>query len=245
MSVLVSARAVCKSFPVGRSRWRRRSVRVLNDINIEVRAGEMVAIVGPSGSGKSTLLYCLSGSEAFDSGSVRVAERELHGAAPDTIFEIRRDHITFVFQSHNLIPSLSASENVALPARLAGHPLSRKQVNEALERVGLAQRARARIDTLSGGERQRVAVARALASDAQIVFADEPTASLDSHNASNVLHLLRAVPTDPARSVVMVTHNLEAAALADRVVLLRDGSVAGELARPTAQEILEWMEASR
>ena len=237
----VVARKIRKSFATGR-RGRRRVTEVLKGVDLSVEVGEMVSIVGPSGSGKSTLLYCLSGLEAADEGSIEVMGRQVVHARRSVLAKIRSGHVGFVFQSYNLIPSLSVGDNVSLPARLAGRPMSARQTRAALESVGLAGRERDRPGDLSGGEQQRVAIARALVGGADVVFADEPTGALDSQNGREVLRMLRSIGDDPQRSVVMVTHDLEAASLADRVLVLRDGRVVRELGRSTAAQILEAME---
>ena len=226
----VSAHEVRKSFGTGRGS-RRRVVDVLRGVDLRVMPGEMVVIVGPSGSGKSTLLYCLSGLEEADAGSIEVMGRQVVGAGRGELSKTRRDCVGFIFQSYNLIPSLTAGENVSLPARLAS--------------VGLEGRAKSRPADMSGGEQQRVAIARALAGGADVVFADEPTGALDSKNGREVLGLLRGIADDPARSVVMVTHDLEAASMADRVLVLKDGRVLRELGRSTPAEILEALEEAR
>ena len=241
MGSTVVARKIRKSFATGR-RGRRRVTEVLKGVDLSVEVGEMVSIVGPSGSGKSTLLYCLSGLEAADEGSIEVMGRQVVHARRSVLAKIRSGHVGFVFQSYNLIPSLSVGDNVSLPARLAGRPMSARQTRAALESVGLAGRERDRPGDLSGGEQQRVAIARALAGGADVVFADEPTGALDSQNGREVLRMLRSIGDDPQRSVVMVTHDLEAASLADRVLVLRDGRVVRELGRSTAAQILEAME---
>ncbi len=241
MGSTVVARKIRKSFATGR-RGRRRVTEVLKGVDLSVEVGEMVSIVGPSGSGKSTLLYCLSGLEAADEGSIEVMGRQVVHARRSVLAKIRSGHVGFVFQSYNLIPSLSVGDNVSLPARLAGRPMSARQTRAALESVGLAGRERDRPGDLSGGEQQRVAIARALVGGADVVFADEPTGALDSQNGREVLRMLRSIGDDPQRSVVMVTHDLEAASLADRVLVLRDGRVVRELGRSTAAQILEAME---
>ena len=243
MGATVVARKIRKSFATGR-RGRRRVTEVLKGVDLSVEAGEMVSIVGPSGSGKSTLLYCLSGLEAADEGSIEVMGRQVVHARRSVLAKIRSGHVGFVFQSYNLIPSLSVGDNVSLPARLAGRPMSARQTRAALESVGLAGRERDRPGDLSGGEQQRVAIARALVGGADVVFADEPTGALDSQNGREVLRMLRSIGDDPQRSVVMVTHDLEAASLADRVLVLRDGRVVRELGRSTAAQILEAMEVT-
>ncbi|HEY0249558.1 MAG TPA: ABC transporter ATP-binding protein [Gryllotalpicola sp.] len=241
MTAVIDAESISKSFPIERG---RASVSVLREISLRVDAGEMVAIVGPSGSGKSTLLYCLSGLEPCDSGSVTLMGRPLAGLGRGALARLRRDHIGFVFQSFNLIPSLSARENVALPARLARRGIRRAEVDRALTEVGLANRARHVPGRLSGGQQQRVAVARVLAMRPDIVFADEPTGSLDTTTGSDILHLLRRAAEGP-RSVVIVTHDLEAAALADRVLVLRDGVIHAQLLHPSPGQVLEAVAQAR
>ncbi|WP_218778529.1 ABC transporter ATP-binding protein [Microbacterium esteraromaticum] len=229
--VVLNARAVTKSYPMGRG----QSVPVLRNIDVRVDHGEMVSIVGPSGSGKSTLLYCLAGLEKADSGEISLQGDRVDTASPSQLARMRRDRVGFVFQSYNLIPSLSVRENVALPARLARR--SAPDVAGALAAVGLAAHAGKRPGELSGGQQQRVAIARVLAAEPQLVFADEPTGALDTTTGRQVLDLLRGYATDD-RSVVLVTHDLDAAARADRTIILRDGLVVAELARTTATDIL-------
>lgn len=231
----VSAHNLQKSFRGGR---KQPPVPVLRGISLDVGDGEMVSIVGPSGSGKSTLLYCLSGLEPYDSGSIRADGHELGELSRSALANMRRDHMGFVFQSYNLIPSLSARENVALPARLARRGARRADVTAALAAVGMGDRARHKPGQLSGGQQQRVAIARVLAMKPQIVFADEPTGSLDTTSGDGVLQQLRQV-TREGRSVVMVTHDLEAAARADRVLVLRDGVIHSELREPTPEQVLD------
>ncbi|MEG1907724.1 MAG: ABC transporter ATP-binding protein [Gordonibacter sp.] len=244
MNATIVAQGIEKSFSAGRGR-ARRTTDVLKGISLRVEAGEMVSIVGPSGSGKSTLLYCLSGLEVADAGCIEVMGEQVVKASRSSLFKTRRDHVGFIFQSYNLIPSLNAGENVSLPARLAGRPLTARQTNAALESVGLAGRQKSRPGDMSGGEQQRVAIARALAGGADVVFADEPTGALDSKNGREVLGMLRRIGDDPQRSVVLVTHDLEAASLADRVLVLRDGQVARELGHSSAAQIFDAMEEAR
>lgn len=200
--------------------------------------GEMVSIVGPSGSGKSTLLYCLSGLEPYDSGTVSLHGRDVGTLGRGALAALRRERVGFVFQDYNLIPSLSARENVALPARLARRHITRRDIDRALSDVGLADRARHRPSALSGGQQQRVAIARVLAMHPDIVFADEPTGSLDTSTGAAVLGLLRDAASG-SRSVVLVTHDLEAAARADRVLVLRDGRIHRELTSPTPEQVFD------
>lgn len=244
MSTTIVAREVKKSFSIGRGS-KRRVADVLRGVSLRVESGEMVGIVGPSGSGKSTLLYCLSGLEAADSGSIQMMGAQMVHAGRNALSRTRRDHVGFIFQSYNLIPSLSAGENVSLPARLAGRPLAKKQVESVLESVGLRGREKSRPGDLSGGEQQRVAIARVLAARPDVVFADEPTGALDSKNGREVLGMLRKIADDPRRSVVVVTHDLEAASLADRILVLKDGQVVRVMGRSTAAQILEAMGGSQ
>lgn len=239
---LIEARDLRKTFPAATR--RAVPIAVLGGVSLEVDAGEMVAIVDPSGSGKSTLLYCLSGLEGASSGSVRLMGTELSSLRRVELARLRRDHIGFIFQSFNLIPSLRARENVALSGRLAKRRIDHEDVDRALADVGLSDRARHLPGELSGGQQQRVAIARILATRPDIVFADEPTGSLDSVTGSGVLDLLRKAAAG-RRSVVMVTHDLEAAARADRVLVLRDGVIHLELLAPTAEQVFAAVAQSR
>ncbi|MFF5085519.1 ABC transporter ATP-binding protein [Actinoplanes sp. NPDC000266] len=216
---------------------------VLRGVSLSVEPGEFLAVVGPSGSGKSTLLYCMSGLEPATSGRVRILGHDLGGMRRGALAALRRDHVGFVFQSYNLIPSLTARENVALPARLARRKISASDVDRALDDVGLAERAAYRPSKLSGGQQQRVAIARVLAVRPDVVFADEPTGALDTSSGAQVLDLLAKVPAE-GRSVVMVTHDLSAAARAGRVIVLRDGLIHRELRQPSAAEVFAALEAS-
>lgn len=213
-------------------------VTVLRGVSLRVDPGEMVAIVGPSGSGKSTLLYCLAGLEPLTSGVVSLFGRDLSGLRRNALAKLRRDKIGFVFQSYNLIPSLTATENAGLPGRLARRRGAAAAALESLRVVGLADRGRFLPGKLSGGQQQRVAIARVLASGASLVFADEPTGALDTRTSQQVLSLLRDAASGQ-RSVVLVTHDLEAAARADRVLVLRDGLIHSELVTPSAEGVLE------
>ncbi|WP_105565206.1 ABC transporter ATP-binding protein [Microbacterium halophytorum] len=239
---MISTAGLRKTFP-GAGRKDPR-VPVLNGISLEIRAGEMVSIVGPSGSGKSTLLHCLAGLEPYDAGSVRLAGHELAELGRGKLARLRRRHVGFVLQSFNLIPSLTARENIALPARLARRRVRRADIDRALTAVGIADRAAHRPGHLSGGQQQRAAIARVLAMRPDIVFADEPTGSLDTATGGDVLRLLRA-SAGTGRSVVLVTHDLEAAALADRVLVLRDGLIHAELSAPTPGRVLDAVSHAR
>ena len=220
---------------------RGSTTTALDAVTLGVERGSFTAVMGPSGSGKSTLLYCAAGLDRPTSGSVTLDGVDLGGMSERALARLRRERIGFVFQSLNLLPELSAAENVALPLRLSGKRPRRAEVTQALERVGLAGRRRARPGQLSGGEQQRVAIARALIGAPGIVFADEPTGALDSATAAEVLGLLGTVVRGGGRTVVMVTHDPLAAACADRVVFLADGRIAGELRQPSAAAVAERM----
>lgn len=239
---LLEARDLGKTFPP-LSR-RDQPAAVLHGITVAVMPGEMVSIVGPSGSGKSTLLYCLSGLESPTAGDISVMGHNLSTMTRAQLAILRRDHIGFVFQAFNLIPSLSARQNIALPARLARRGLDDQRIDLALADVGLSAHARKRPGELSGGQQQRVAIARVLASEPDIVFADEPTGSLDTASGTEMLRLLRRAVT-PTSAVVMVTHDLEAAASADRVLVMRDGTIHQELASPTPDTVLDAVRDAR
>ncbi len=235
---ILVATDIGKSFPSAEK--RTPPVPVLRGISMHVDRGEMVAIVGPSGSGKSTLLYCLSSLESCSRGSVKILTSQLGTLGRGALAKLRRDHIGFVFQSYNLIPSLTARENVALPARLARRPTSRAHIDQVLAAVGLTGRMNHRPGALSGGQQQRVAIGRVLAMNPEIVFADEPTGSLDTATGASVLNLLREAASGN-RAVVLVTHDLEAATRADRVLVMRDGLIHAELRAPSVDEVLDAM----
>ncbi|WP_282084848.1 ABC transporter ATP-binding protein [Streptomyces tendae] len=213
------------------------TVTALDDVSLAFRRGSFTAVMGPSGSGKSTLLQCAAGLDRPTSGSVVVGGTELTGLSERRLTLLRRERVGFVFQAFNLLPSLTAAQNVALPLRLAGRRPPRDRVREALRQVGLADRARHRPAELSGGQQQRVALARALITRPEVLFADEPTGALDSHTGREVLALLRGMVDREGQTVVMVTHDPVAAARADRVLFLVDGRVHGELTGAGADAI--------
>ncbi|MEU3793776.1 ABC transporter ATP-binding protein [Streptomyces fructofermentans] len=222
-------------------RRRYGAVTALDGVDLDCAAGTFTAVMGPSGSGKSTLLQCAAGLERPTSGSVAIGGTELTGLGERGLTLLRRERVGFVFQSYNLLPSLTAARNVALPLRLAGRGPSRQAVREALERVGLADRAGHRPAQLSGGQQQRVALARALVTRPAVLFADEPTGALDTSTGRHVLGLLRELVDRDGRTTVMVTHDPVAASYADRVVFLVDGAVSGELASPSAERVASRM----
>ena len=215
------------------------AVHALQGVSLDFTPHTFTAIMGPSGSGKSTLLQVAAGLEAPTSGRVELAGRDLAGMDETALTELRREHVGFVFQSFNLMPTLTVAQNVELPLRLAGRRAGRGQVQAIVERVGLGGRIRHRPFELSGGERQRVAIARALISAPAVTFADEPTGALDTHVAAEVLALLRETVREGGQTVVMVTHDPVAAASAERVVFLADGRLVDELLAPTAERVAE------
>ena len=217
------------------------AVRALDGASIEVLRGEIVAIMGPSGSGKSTMLHLLGALETPTSGEISLGGERYDGLDDAGLTRVRRDRIGFVFQFFNLLPSLSAEENVLLPALIAGDrgDAIRGRVRELLERVGLSSRVEHLPAEMSGGEQQRVSIARALLRDPELVLADEPTGNLDSHSSAEVLELLRELSESEQQTVVMVTHDPGVAAIADRVVFLRDGRVAGEVPGGSRERVSE------
>ena len=214
-----------------------RAVTALDQVSVAFRSGEFTAIMGPSGSGKTTLLQVAAGIDRPTSGRVRIGDTELSQMSERRLTVLRRRRIGFVFQSFNLMGSLTAEQNVALPLRLDGRRPKARVVREALARVGLDGRARHRPGELSGGQQQRVAIARALVTRPEVIFADEPTGALDRRSGGAVLDLLRAAVDGFGQTLVMVTHDPVAAARADRVIFLADGRLAGELERPTAEQV--------
>jgi putative ABC transport system ATP-binding protein len=227
----VALRAVTKVYGSGGG-----AVTALREVTAGFAPGTFTAVMGPSGSGKSTLLQCAAGLDRPTSGEIRLAGQALNGLSETKLTRLRRDRIGFVFQSFNLLPSLTAELNVALPLRLAGRRPAKGEVRDMLAVVGLADRARHRPSELSGGQQQRVAIARALVTKPSVVFADEPTGMLDSATGREVLSLLQGL-AGSRQTVIMVTHDPVAAAYADRVVFLADGQIAGELRDPTPHSV--------
>ncbi|RCG32721.1 ABC transporter ATP-binding protein [Sphaerisporangium album] len=217
------------------------AVRALDGVNLEIAAERFTAVMGPSGSGKSTLMHALAGLDTINAGQVLLGDTDLSGLGERKRTLLRRDRIGFVFQSFNLVPTLTAAENIVLPLPLAGRPPDRAWIDDLVATLGLGDRLRHRPAELSGGQQQRVAVARALAARPQIVFADEPTGNLDSRAGEALLSFLRHAAHELGQTIVMVTHDPNAAAFADRVVFLADGRVVGDLAEPTAAAILSRM----
>ncbi|MFF2957900.1 ABC transporter ATP-binding protein [Streptomyces sp. NPDC057963] len=216
-------------------------VVALNRVNASFREGEFTAIMGPSGSGKSTLMHCSAGLDSFDSGSVRIGTTELGTLNDRQLTALRRDRIGFVFQAFNLLPTLTALENITLPLTIAGRKPDRQWLDRVVSMIGLSQRLDHRPGQLSGGQQQRVAVARALVSRPAIVFADEPTGNLDSRAGAEVLGFLHDSVRELGQTVVVVTHDPVAAGYADRVVFLADGCLVDEMSQPTPDGVLDRM----
>jgi putative ABC transport system ATP-binding protein len=217
------------------------AVQALRGVTLEFPAGQFTAIMGPSGSGKSTLMHLLAGLDKPTAGSVTVDGQEIGGLGDKALTQLRRDRLGFVFQSFNLVPVLTAEENIMLPLTLAGRRPDKEWLDRLIESVGLADRLTHRPSELSGGQQQRVAVARALVHRPAVVFADEPTGNLDTHSSEEVLGLLRTAVADLGQTVVMVTHDAQAAAVAGRIVVLRDGEVVHDGASDTAEGLLDLM----
>jgi putative ABC transport system ATP-binding protein len=213
------------------------AVAALRDVTIALPQGSFTAVMGPSGSGKSTFMHCAAGLDRPTSGVVRLGDTDLTTLREPKLTELRRERVGFVFQAFNLLPSLTAVQNVTLPLRLAGARTDTAWLREVLDRVGLTQRAGHRPAELSGGQQQRVAIARALVTRPDVVFADEPTGALDTRTGREVLGLLRQVVDELRQTVVMVTHDPVAASYADRVLFLADGHFVGELTAPTAAQV--------
>ena len=218
-------------------------VTALDQVSLEIGTQSFTAVMGPSGSGKSTLMHCMAGLDTADGGQVWIGTEEITALPDRQLTRVRRDHVGFVFQAYNLLPVLSAADNITLPLDIAGRSADRDWLSTIIETVGLTDRLRHRPTELSGGQQQRVAIARALAGRPEIIFADEPTGNLDSHAGAEVLDLLRRCVREFGQTIVMVTHDPGAASYADRVVFLADGHIAGELGQPTPQTVLDRMAA--
>ncbi|MCX4747088.1 ABC transporter ATP-binding protein [Kitasatospora sp. NBC_01287] len=233
-----AARAVRLSKVYGGGETR---VVALDQVDVEFHQGEFTAIMGPSGSGKSTLMHCMAGLDSVSAGSATIGETELVGLKDKQLTQLRRDKIGFVFQAFNLLPTLTALENITLPMDIAGRRVDRAWLDAVVATVGLAERLGHRPSQLSGGQQQRVACARALAGKPDIVFADEPTGNLDSRSGAEILSFLRNSVRELGQTVVMVTHDPVAASYADRVVFLADGRIVDELTGPSADTVLDRM----
>jgi putative ABC transport system ATP-binding protein len=216
-------------------------VRALDGVTVSFDQSRFTAIMGPSGSGKSTLLHCSAGLDTLSGGRAFIGEIDLGRLDDDALTILRREKVGFIFQAYNLVPTLTAGENITLPLLLAGKKGDRAWIEHVVETMGIGDRLQHRPAALSGGQQQRVAVARALASRPQIIFADEPTGNLDSRAGAEVLEFLRKAVDDMAQTIVMVTHDPTAASCADRILFLADGRIVDEMREPTAFKVLERM----
>jgi putative ABC transport system ATP-binding protein len=228
-AALIEARDVVKSFG---------PTPALRGASLAVRAGEIVAVMGPSGSGKSTLLHCLAGLDTLTSGHVYLGDIDLSTLSDKEVTRIRRDRVGFVFQTFNLLPTLTAIENITLPLALAGHKPDQAWLDRIIDTVSLRDRLEHRPSELSGGQQQRVAVARALVTKPEIIFADEPTGNLDSRSSAEILGFLQRAVEEFGQTIVMVTHDPISASYSNRVVFLADGHIVDELLDPTADAVL-------
>ena len=231
-----SARGATKVYGTGDTR-----VLALDSVDVDFAAGQFTAIMGPSGSGKSTLMHCMAGLDRLTAGSVTIGDLDIATATERQLTRLRRDRLGFIFQAFNLVPTLTAIENITLPMDLAGRKPDRDWVDHVITTVGLSSRLRHRPNELSGGQQQRVAVARALAGRPQIIFADEPTGNLDSTTGGEILAFMRHAVRDLGQTIVMVTHDPVAASYSHRVVFLADGRITDQLADPTPDAVLDHM----
>lgn len=218
-------------------------VRALDGITVDIPAATFTAVMGPSGSGKSTLMHCLAGLDTVTSGQVFIGDQDLRALSDKALTKVRREQVGFVFQAFNLLPTLSAAENITLPLDLARRSADPAWLEQVIATVGLADRLGHRPSELSGGQQQRVAVARALASRPAVIFADEPTGNLDRRSGTEILAFLRKAVDELGQTIVMVTHDPVAAAFADEVLFLADGRIVDQLERPTATGVLDRMKA--
>ncbi len=235
-SAAASARNLSKIYGMGDS-----EVRALDDVTVDFAKGEFTAIMGPSGSGKSTLMHCAAGLDDVTKGQVFIGDRDITSMKEKELTLLRRDHVGFIFQSYNLVPTLNAEENITLPMLLAGRPGNADWIKTVVDTVGLADRLKHRPSELSGGQQQRVAVARALASQPDIIFADEPTGNLDSSTSAEILSFMQRAVKEFNQTIVMVTHDPHAASFADRVLFLQDGKIVDEMRDPDEDRVLARM----
>ncbi len=216
-------------------------VHALDGVTVQFEAGKFTAIMGPSGSGKSTLMHCLAGLDSLTTGAVYIGETYLASLNDKQLTELRRTAVGFIFQAYNLVPTLTALENITLPLLLGGQKGDQAWIDRVIDTVGLRDRLKHRPSELSGGQQQRVAVARALASQPTIIFADEPTGNLDSRTGAEILDFMRRAVRELGQTIVMVTHDPTAASYADRVIFLADGKIVDEMLEPTAERVLDRM----
>lgn len=233
-NAVVSVNNLVKVFGKGAN-----EVRAIDGVSVDIERGKLTAVMGPSGCGKSTLMHCMVGLEKATSGSVLLNGKEVTQLKERQLTKLRRDDVGFIFQSFNLVPNLNARENIELPANIAGRKIDQELFEQVVAALGLAERLMHRPAELSGGQQQRVACARAMIGKPAIVFADEPTGNLDSKATEQVLKFLRDSVKQNGQTVVMVTHEAEAAAIADRVLFLSDGKIIGEIIDPTREAIFD------
>ncbi|MBO1750976.1 ABC transporter ATP-binding protein [Actinotalea sp. BY-33] len=236
----VSARRLTKVYGQGEA-----AVHALAGVDVDFQAGAFTAIMGPSGSGKSTLMHLLAGLDVASGGQAFLGTTEITGLDDNALTRLRRDRVGFVFQSFNLLPMFTARQNILLPLELAGAPVDEAWLGTLTATLGLDDRLTHRPSELSGGQQQRVAIARALIAKPEVIFADEPTGNLDSRAGAQVLSFLRRSVRELGRTIIMVTHDPSAAAYADRVVLLADGRIAGDISDPTPESVLAGLDALR
>lgn len=236
----VRARSLSKTYGKGEA-----AVRALDSVDVDFAEGHFTAIMGPSGSGKSTLMHLLAGLDTATGGHAFLGSTEITGLGDNALTALRRDRVGFVFQSFNLLPMFTAEQNIVLPVELAGAAVDREWLDVLVQTLGLGARLTHRPAELSGGQQQRVAIARALIAKPDVVFADEPTGNLDSRSGAEVLSFLRRSVRELGRTIIMVTHDPAAAAYADRVVLIADGRIAGDITDPTPESVLAGLDALR
>jgi putative ABC transport system ATP-binding protein len=239
-SPAVRARTLTKTYGSGEAQ-----VRALDGVDVDFATGRFTAIMGPSGSGKSTLMHLLAGLDTATSGQAFLGSTDVTSLGDKELTRLRRDRLGFVFQQFNLLPMFTAEQNITLPVELAGGTVDRRWFDTLVRTLGLERRLTHRPSELSGGQQQRVAIARALIAQPEVVFADEPTGNLDSRSGAEVLSFLRRSVRELGRTIVMVTHDPAAAAYADRVVLIADGRIAGEISDPTPEAVLAGLDALR
>ncbi len=233
-SIAAKAIHVTKSYGIDEAQ-----INALDDVTVEFNTGEFTAIMGPSGSGKSTLMHCIAGLDRISSGEVWIGDIDITRMSEKKLTLIRRKKIGFIFQSFNLLPTLNARENIELPSSLSGRKTEKKWFDQVIEILGIKDRLLHKPSELSGGQQQRVAVARALAAQPEVIFADEPTGNLDSKAGTQVLKFMRDAVDEHNQTIVMVTHDAHAAAFADRIIFLSDGKIVDEMREPTTQSVLD------
>ncbi|MCJ1974585.1 ABC transporter ATP-binding protein [Lactococcus piscium] len=234
---IISVNHITKEIVLGKS---KNKIKLIDDISFEINKGEFLSIVGPSGSGKSTLLNIISGLSTPTTGTVSLESQDIYKLSPTKLARLRREKIGFIFQQYNLLSALPVFENITLQIRLSHKKIDKDQIDQLLERINFEPKSAARINSLSGGEKQKVAIARVLATNCEIIFADEPTGALDSVSREKVFSMLREL-TQLGKTVIMVTHDIEMASRTDRAVIIRDGKIQNSLSNPTETLILHEM----